>query len=87
MRHILTLVADRTSTRLTAAMIRRVGEAVRGSDPAILSEGGEKTKKKKAASKTRYICPDCGLNAWAKPGVLIGCIECEKPLEAEEEGR
>jgi phosphoserine phosphatase len=39
MRHILTLVADRNSTSLTAAMIRRVGEAVRGSNPVVLSEG------------------------------------------------
>jgi phosphoserine phosphatase len=39
MRHILTLVADRNSTSLTAAMIRRVGEAVRGSNPVLLSEG------------------------------------------------
>jgi phosphoserine phosphatase len=39
MRHILTLVADRNSTSLTAAMIRRVGEAVRGSDAVVLSEG------------------------------------------------
>jgi phosphoserine phosphatase len=39
MRHILTLVADRNATSLTAAMIRRVGEAVRGSDPVMLSEG------------------------------------------------
>jgi hypothetical protein len=50
------------------------------------TEGGEKTKKKKVGSKTRYTCPNCGLNAWAKPGVLNGCIECEKHLEAEEEG-
>ena len=39
MPHILTLVADRQSTSLSAAMIRRVGEAVRGSEPVILSEG------------------------------------------------
>ena len=39
MRHILTLIADRPSTSLTAAMIRRVGEAVRGSPPVILNEG------------------------------------------------
>jgi phosphoserine phosphatase len=39
MRHILTVVADRNSTSLTAAMIRRVGEAVRGNDPVVLSEG------------------------------------------------
>jgi phosphoserine phosphatase len=39
MRYILTLVADRQSTNLTAAMIRRVREAVDGSDPVLLSEG------------------------------------------------
>jgi phosphoserine phosphatase len=39
MSHILTLVADRQSTSLSAAMIRRVGEAVRGSAPVVLSEG------------------------------------------------
>ena len=39
MRYILTLVADRNATSLTAAMIRRVGEAVGGSNPVLLSEG------------------------------------------------
>jgi len=39
MRHVLTLVADRKSTSLTAAMIRRVGEAVRGNAPVVLSDG------------------------------------------------
>lgn len=39
MRHILTLIADRQATTLTPALIRRVQEAVRGGDPAILSEG------------------------------------------------
>lgn len=39
MRHILTLVADRQSTTLTPAVLRRVQEAVHGDDPAILSEG------------------------------------------------
>src|SRR5262249_6191740 len=26
-----------------------------------------KTRRKKAVSKTKYTCADCGLNAWAKP--------------------
>jgi phosphoserine phosphatase len=39
MRYILTLIADRQSTSLTAAMIRRVGEAATGNAPAVLSEG------------------------------------------------
>jgi phosphoserine phosphatase len=39
MRQILTLVADRQSTSLTAAMIRRVAEAVQGLAPVMLSDG------------------------------------------------
>jgi predicted SprT family Zn-dependent metalloprotease len=36
--------------------------------------------KKKAASRTKYSCPSCGLNAWAKPGVSLICDQCEKNL-------
>lgn len=41
------------------------------------TNGDTETAKKKAASKTRYTCPDCGLNAWAKPDVKLMCGECE----------
>lgn len=41
----------------------------------------EATRKKKAASKTRYTCPDCGVNAWAKPGVQLVCGDCDLALE------
>jgi hypothetical protein len=30
----------------------------------------------KAASKTKYSCPGCGLNVWAKPDVTLHCGEC-----------
>jgi SprT-like family len=46
-------------------------------------EGREPARKKKAASKTKYTCPDCGVNAWAKPGVSLICGECQEPMEAE----
>ena len=39
--------------------------------------------KKKGASKTKYTCPCCEMNAWAKPDVRIVCGECEEELEAE----
>src|SRR5580704_16593706 len=29
--------------------------------------------KAKKASKTKFTCPDCGQNAWAKPDSLLGC--------------
>lgn len=41
-------------------------------------------RKKKAASKTKYTCPACGLNAWAKPAARLACGDCREDMEAEE---
>jgi hypothetical protein len=30
----------------------------------------------KRPSKVKYTCPECGQNAWAKPGALLLCGEC-----------
>ena len=50
-------------------------------------EEATKTRRKKSASKTKYTCPDCELNAWAKPEARLVCGDCGKPMEAElEEG-
>jgi hypothetical protein len=49
----------------------------------LWKEGEVKTRKKKTASKTKYTCPDCELNAWAKPDVSLLCGDCETPLLAE----
>ncbi len=57
------------------------------SHPAILySDRGldeDKTRKKKLASKTKYTCPTCGLNAWAKPAAPLVCGDCEEPMQSE----
>ena len=45
----------------------------------------EETARKKAASKTRYSCPGCELNAWAKPGARLACFECEVEMVAEKQ--
>jgi hypothetical protein len=34
------------------------------------------TRKAKKASKTKFTCPDCGQNAWAKPDTLLICGTC-----------
>lgn len=39
-------------------------------------------RAKKQASKTKYTCPDCGTNAWAKPDTLLICGGC---FEADDE--
>jgi hypothetical protein len=58
-----------------------------GFDPfyvELWSEGDAAKRKKKAASKTRYTCPDCDANAWAKPGMNLVCGDCDARMEAEE---
>lgn len=42
-----------------------------------------KKAKKKRESKTKYTCPDCGLNAWGKPDIDIICGGCEVSLIAD----
>jgi hypothetical protein len=46
-------------------------------------ESESTTRKAKAASKTKYTCPTCGLNAWAKPDANLWCGDCQEPMEAE----
>ncbi|MCC9603540.1 SprT-like domain-containing protein [Stieleria sp. JC731] len=46
---------------------------------------GEKAARKRA-SKTKYTCPECGQNAWAKPAAKIDCGDCGFELEPEEQG-
>jgi hypothetical protein len=47
-------------------------------------EQAEQARRKKAQSKTKYTCPGCGLNAWAKPGANLWCGDCQKQMESEE---
>jgi predicted SprT family Zn-dependent metalloprotease len=41
-------------------------------------------RKKKAASKTKYTCPACHTNAWAKPDTHLVCGDCEERMQGEE---
>lgn len=47
------------------------------------SRADDKERQKKAASKTKYTCPSCELNAWAKPGAMLICGECYDDGEGE----
>lgn len=40
-------------------------------------------RRRKAASKTKYTCPSCELNAWAKPDVRLICGDCGEQMQAE----
>ena len=50
---------------------------------ALTSED-EDVRQKKAASKTKYTCPTCDLNAWGKPDIHLVCDECNERMEPEE---
>jgi hypothetical protein len=56
-----------------AGNFKRACQSLLASHPAILySDRGldeNEIRKKKLACKTKYTCPSCGLNAWAKPNV------------------
>ena len=45
--------------------------------------GDGETRKNKAASMTKYSCPSCDLNAWAKPDAFLVCGDCGEPMEVE----
>jgi predicted SprT family Zn-dependent metalloprotease len=58
-----------------------------GFDPfyvELWSDADAAKRKKKAASKTRYTCESCGLNAWAKPDASLICGDCDVPMPAED---
>jgi predicted SprT family Zn-dependent metalloprotease len=42
-----------------------------------------KDAKAKKASKTKFTCPDCGQNAWAKPDALLICGVCFEDSASE----
>jgi predicted SprT family Zn-dependent metalloprotease len=43
--------------------------------------GNTVERAKKLASKTKYTCPACGVNAWAKPDTNLICGDCYEPGE------
>ena len=67
--------------RACAELIEERGFAV----PYVeLSDMAERaTRERKAASKTRYTCPGCAANAWAKPGTRLACGACNLPMEVQ----
>ena len=42
----------------------------------------DETTRRKRASKTKYTCPTCAINAWAKPKTSLLCGTCHQALLA-----
>jgi predicted SprT family Zn-dependent metalloprotease len=51
--------------------------------PAVLYQDMHDAEKsrKKAESKTKYTCPSCHQNAWAKPNAALVCGTCGEPMQ------
>lgn len=53
--------------------------------PYVQTPQAPKQAKAKKASKTKYSCPCCSANAWAKPAAKLICGECEEVMLPEEQ--
>lgn len=40
------------------------------------SRTANRKQKKKKQTRSKFTCPDCGQNAWAKPNALLNCGDC-----------
>lgn len=54
-----------------------------GDSPA---EKAKKARAKSKQSKTKFTCPGCSQNAWAKPTAKLMCGECEEHMEPADGG-
>ena len=48
----------------------------------LWEETERETRARKASSKTKYTCPECGVNAWAKPMTELDCGSCHLSMQA-----
>ncbi|MBI1207436.1 MAG: sprT domain-containing protein [Azospirillum sp.] len=65
-----------------ARFTQQYGDVIRW---RALSGGDRAARKKKSAkSKSKFSCPDCGQNAWAKPTAKISCGECDAEMACDD---
>jgi len=48
------------------------------------SDEAKAKRKKKNASKTKFVCETCELQAWAKPSASLWCGECQTAMTPED---
>lgn len=65
----------------TSEQLERTGFRLNWQSIAVNGDGGSSTNK----NKVKYTCPECELNAWAKPGAHLSCGDCELRMRDERE--
>lgn len=52
---------------------------------SLIERGFEVQEAKKPQSREKYSCPSCNNKVWGKPGMQVGCFDCDdKPLMVAE---
>lgn len=74
--HMSHVIVDGGPFALAYDELRRTGFLFRWGDV----DKDKEAAKKKAASKTKYTCPGCGVKAWAKPKTELTCGKCEEEM-------
>jgi transcription initiation factor IIE alpha subunit len=78
-----------------AALEQQLDPTVNPDDPQVREaverqkQKAEDLRRKKAASKTCFVCPDCAepQRLWGKLELNVICGECGAPFEVEDEDR
>lgn len=78
-------VTDKNDTDL----INRLSLTVSKSRPELIPDDDDsavmiKPPVKETGTRTKFTCPTCGLNAWAKPSASLVCGDCNCALTAAE---
>jgi SprT-like family len=68
------IVAGGPFATVTAQLLSKGYTLQWQSRPDLMGE-----RAKKAASKTKYTCPDCEQNVWGKPETNVWCGDCSTP--------
>jgi predicted SprT family Zn-dependent metalloprotease len=64
---------------------REIGALLAGGFTLRWQSGGRSSSGKGVnKNKAKYTCPDCGQNAWAKPGARLVCGDCMQPMQANQ---
>ncbi|ECW0821803.1 sprT domain-containing protein, partial [Salmonella enterica subsp. enterica] len=70
-------------------LINRLSLTVSKSRPELIPDDDDlsvmiKPPVKGTGTRMKFTCPECGLNAWAKPSAVLLCGECRCELTAAE---
>jgi predicted SprT family Zn-dependent metalloprotease len=80
--HMSHYIRDGGPFHRTCAALLAEGFAISWRDRGRDDEHGKTPKK--SGTRTKYTCPGCGLNAWAKADAVLLCGACVVALVAEE---